>query len=998
MAQNGRTNGGSSRANARGGVSGRNTQSDNKSYKSNNSNNKSGSNGAAKSGRYRAEVKSAPPSREKSRFSVFFRGFFPFILLIAAILVTVSFLVKDFGVVGNFLRDNVLFGLFSSAAYMLPAIFAACAIFMLGAKHVEHSKSKTVCVAILYVTLCALFHVLFSGNDTLKTINPAVHYSNGMIHKGGGAVGGFFGALLSVCFSGVGAGVILVAAVIILVLVIFGRTPKEIWDAAAERQRARREERQRYAEGEGDEYIPERSVAGGFYEEDDEYYGSDDVYTAPKSDGKGAKNNKNIKRKMTVSAEPEIYGAVKEEAAADGTERAASKRKALDLTAADDDFPDENADGLDGSAAGYDDRDNAPFDESDSHNSDNSDNSDKFDDSYNSYNGDGRRTIEADYEMYSADSADSAEDESLFEDPEDEELVKRLSRYYLENEPLEVKERVVSGLSSKSPAEIRAAKKAAEPSDNEKKAPAPSYFFPDISLLTEDKGKHDTDCTNELRTKEAKLIETLEKFNVHTDSAGLPSKGPTITRYELRPAPGTRVRAIVNLVDDIALSLATSGIRIEAPIPGKSAVGIEVPNDVRETVRLRSLIDTEEFRSAKSRLNVALGEDVAGEPVYFDIAKMPHLLIAGATGMGKSVCINCLLISLLYKSTPDEVRLILIDPKKVEFSMYGDLPHLLVPVVSDPKKAAGALSWAVSEMERRFALIDGAGVRNIFGYNDIASNDPTMERLSQIVIIIDELADLMMTAPDSVEDSVCRLAQKARAAGMHLVIGTQRPSVDVITGTIKSNIPSRIAFTVASQIDSRTIIDTAGAEKLIGRGDMLFNPVGATKPIRVQGAFVEDGEVERVVEFIKEKNSENENGYSDDVMTQIESEAAKCVSKKRSGSSYSEESGPALSYGDEDPMFYRALELAVETGKISTSLIQRKCSLGFGRAAKLIDKMENLGYVSAPDGQKPRQVRLTREQLDEILASKNLAQKSEGVTDGGDGGDGEDDEGDDAPF
>jgi len=490
----------------------------------------------------------------------------------------------------------------------------------------------------------------------------------------------------------------------------------------------------------------------------------------------------------------------------------------------------------------------------------------------------------------------------------------------------------------------------------------PQYQFPPITLLKKDLSDKSEDVAEELESNAAKLVGILRSFNVKTKIVNV-SRGPTITRYELQPEAGTRVRSIANLVDDIALGLAADGVRIEAPIPGKSAIGIEVPNRSVSTVYIRDLIDSESFRGAKSRLTTCLGMDVAGAPIYLDAAKMPHLLICGATGMGKSVCINSLIVSMLYKATPDEVKLILIDPKKVELNIYSGIPHLLVPVVSDPKKAAGSLHWAVTEMERRFALIEDVGMRDIKGYNEITKNDPDREYLPQIVIIIDELADLMMTAPDDVEESICRLAQKARAAGMHLIIGTQRPSVDVITGLIKANIPSRIAFRVSSQMDSRVVLDTAGAEKLIGRGDMLYSPVGAPKPQRVQGAFVSEDEISGIISFIK-KNAGHA-AYSDDVMESIEKEAAMCGQKK----------GKAAVDGDDfdgdgtpdDPMLKNAVELAVETGKISTSLIQRRLSLGYGRAAKLIDRMEQMGYVSAPEGQKPRRVLITKEQYMELV-------------------------------
>ncbi len=492
--------------------------------------------------------------------------------------------------------------------------------------------------------------------------------------------------------------------------------------------------------------------------------------------------------------------------------------------------------------------------------------------------------------------------------------------------------------------------------------PKPQYQFPPVSLLKKDLSVKSEDVAGELETNASKLVDILRSFNVKTKIVNV-SRGPTITRYELQPEAGTRVRSVANLVDDIALGLAADGVRIEAPIPGKSAIGIEVPNQSVSTVYIRELIDSESFRSAKSKLTTCLGMDVAGAPIYLDAAKMPHLLICGATGMGKSVCINSLIVSMLYKATPDEVKLILVDPKKVELNIYSGIPHLLVPVVSDPKKAAGALHWSVTEMERRFALIEDVGMRDIKGYNEITKNDPDREYLPQIVIIIDELADLMMTAPDDVEESICRLAQKARAAGMHLIIGTQRPSVDVITGLIKANIPSRIAFRVSSQMDSRVVLDASGAEKLIGRGDMLYSPVGAPKPQRVQGAFVSEEEIDGIISFIK-KNAGHA-AYADDVMESIEKEAAMCGQKKGKpaieGEDFDGDGSP------DDPMLKNAVELAVETGKISTSLIQRRLSLGYGRAAKLIDRMEQLGYVSAPEGQKPRSVLITKEQYMELV-------------------------------
>jgi len=488
-----------------------------------------------------------------------------------------------------------------------------------------------------------------------------------------------------------------------------------------------------------------------------------------------------------------------------------------------------------------------------------------------------------------------------------------------------------------------------EPAEPEK----PEYRFPPISMLQAPAAGSEKSMTEQENTAR-KLVETLASFGVKTTICGI-AKGPAVTRYELQPQRGVRVRSIVNLTDDIALSLAAGGIRIEAPIPGKEAVGIEVPNKARETVYVRELIQREEFADHKSRLHCCLGKDVAGKPIYCDLSKMPHILIAGATGMGKSVCLNSLIVSILYHATPEEVQMILIDPKKVEMGVYNRIPHLIVPVVSDTKKAAGALNWAVLEMEKRFIEMEEVGVRDIKSYNEITRGDPEKKQMSQIVIIIDELADLMMTARDEVETSICRLAQKARAAGMHLVIGTQRPSVDVITGLIKANVPSRIACTVASQVDSRTIIDIQGAEKLLGLGDMLYAPVGSPKPQRVQGCFVSEKEIEAVCDFIR---AQREAVYDETVSNLIEREAQRCGEKKKGGSFFGEEGDPTSVglFADKDPLLEKAIDIAIAEKKVSTSLLQRKLSVGYARAAKLIDFMAEMKVVGEYAGSKPREV------------------------------------------
>ncbi len=514
---------------------------------------------------------------------------------------------------------------------------------------------------------------------------------------------------------------------------------------------------------------------------------------------------------------------------------------------------------------------------------------------------------------------------------------------------------------------------AEEAPKEEKPKPKP-YREPPISLLAVPEKPKAENMTAEMQQKAQRLVDTLSSFRVYTKITSV-SVGPTITRYELQPEAGTSVRAIANRVDDIALSLAATGVRIEAPIPGKAAVGIEVPNETAATVYLRELIQSKQFtceENKKRKLMAALGVDVAGVPVFCDISKMPHMLVAGATGMGKSVCINSLLISLLYRTSPEDLRLILVDPKRVELGTYNGIPHLLVPVVTEPQKAAGALSWAVNEMERRFGLIEEVGARNIGDYNGTVNGVPGYEKLPYIVIIIDELADLMLVARDTVENSINRLAAKARAAGIHLVIGTQRPSVDVITGLIKANIPSRIAFTVASQVDSRTIIDVGGAERLNGRGDMLYAPVGMMKPMRVQGSFVSTEEVERVTAFVRSHAGENE--YSEEIMADIEREAQRCSasSKSSAGDDMDGDDG-----GELDPKFRQAVELAVNNNKVATSLLQRNLSIGYGRAAKIIDQMERLGYVGPPDGTKPREVLITVQQFRELVVNDRLGVKTD---------------------
>ena len=509
--------------------------------------------------------------------------------------------------------------------------------------------------------------------------------------------------------------------------------------------------------------------------------------------------------------------------------------------------------------------------------------------------------------------------------------------------------------------------------DESQKAPAPVYDYPPIDLLTQGKHASVAGAETELRESSACLLDTLDSFNIEAQIIGI-VRGPSVTRFELTIPRGIKISRITALADDIALSLGAANVRI-APIPDKVAVGIEVPNKTVNTVFIRECIGSPAFANAKSRLSFAVGKDITGKPVIGDIAKMPHMLIAGTTGSGKSVCINSMLISLLYKSTPEEVRLIMVDPKMVELGNYNGIPHLLIPVVTDPKKAAGALNWAVGEMERRYKLFADHQVRNLVGYNDLMRSEKAKAEqtedghpeqyqvLPQIVIVIDELADLMMVAAKEVENSICRIAQKARAAGMHLVVATQRPSADVITGIMKANIPSRIAFAVASQIESRIILDTTGAEKLIGKGDMLYAPLGEGKPTRVQGCFISNEEIEAVIARIKETSTAE---YSEEILEHIEQQAEQ-VGNNKGGGSGTNDPGD-----DEDELIEEAIEVIRDCRQASTSMLQRRLKLGYSRAARIIDQIEDRGIIGPSEGSKPRQILISREDWQEMKLRRTM--------------------------
>ena len=492
---------------------------------------------------------------------------------------------------------------------------------------------------------------------------------------------------------------------------------------------------------------------------------------------------------------------------------------------------------------------------------------------------------------------------------------------------------------------------ATAPAEEPEAAESYQYQYPGIDLFEKAPEESDPNAQDELKANAQKLVDTLESFGVRTRVLDI-SRGPSVTRYEVQPMAGVKISRITSLADDIALNLAVADVRMEAPIPGKPAVGIEVPNHKKTPVYIRSVFESQAFLRMTSPLGIALGKDIAGVAQVADLCKMPHLLIAGSTGSGKSVCVNSIIMSLLFRSSPEDVKLILIDPKVVELAEYNGIPHLLMPVITEPKKAAGALSSAVQEMERRYHLFAENNVRDIKSFNKLAATDPMLEKMPYIAIIIDELADLMMVVGKDVEDSICRIAQKARAAGMHLIVATQRPSVDVITGLIKANIPSRIAFAVSSQVDSRTILDGAGAEKLLGMGDMLFMPVGAPKPIRIQGTFVRDEEISRVLDFIKQSATVQ---YDEAMIEAMEKHAIQDGKKGASSADADEETGS-------DPMLKQAVEVVIDAGQASTSLLQRRCKLGYARAARIMDEMEQKGIIGPYEGAKPRAVLISRQQ------------------------------------
>ena len=871
------------------------------------------------------------------------------------------------GIVG-FWICQIMFGAFGPAAYLIPLILACFVIFWKNYNRRDFVAINAIIAVFTAVVLSALVHIFahMGGGANAFSSSFMELFREGARSEGGGFLGGYLAFALNAILNVGGAIFVLIAVLIPMIMFLVGTTPVavasfiagKIKKAMAEGAEIRKEKREEAAQEAKERREEERAERAVIREEERAQRAADReaAREARAAEREAAKLAKAEEAQRARDEAPALVGvpvvkneneAVVEDEPCEPEVKTEEKEpeEKLKISA----FSTEDIRKTEGFKNRGPVRERPEIEDEDERGADAVFSQNNEDDgetvTFTAIDDNGRRA-----------RGYSAVDDLVNERFDEED-------YQVDEETGEVFTPVVQDNGFKSAAEYRAAQEEKdEYFIGEKPAPAPipEYVFPPIDLL-EDGPSHYSTSQDEIDKNIGLLRGVLQDFKINIKDIEC-SCGPTITRYEVKPEAGVRVRQIANLVDDISYGLAKSGIRIEAPIPGKAAVGIEVPNDKSVPVKLRTLVETPEFINHKSKLAACLGADVSGKPVIFDIEKMPHLLVAGTTGSGKSVCINSILMSILYHAKPEEVKLLLIDPKKVEFKVYRDIPHLCCRIISDPKKAAGALNSAVNEMEKRFELIEEVGVRNITGYNELTKNDPDKPYMPRLVIIIDEFADLMMTAREEVETAVVRIAQKARAAGIHLIIGTQRPSVDVITGLIKANIPSRIAFTVMSGVDSRTILDTVGAEKLCGRGDMLYAPVGAQKPQRVQGAFVSDEEVEEVVNYVKERNAPVR--YDQEFETSIDNEAAKCGNAPQPTADNLAVGNSSGS--DEDSKFWDAVELAIDAGKISTSLLQRRLEVGYGRAAKIIDRMEEMGFVSAPDGNKPRKILVTKDELDAL--------------------------------
>ena len=823
------------------------------------------------------------------------------ILLTAlGVLMLLSFYIDNsIGFFGRMLRD-VLTGLFGLPSYLIPPALMLLGLLIFMKHEDPNINSRIKYTIILFILLSAIFHVGYyrpedySNMRLLRSVAEFYNSGSSVPVQGGGVVGGLVSMPFLLVFQVLGTIIILTALSLIDIILL---TNISIANFIKNTNLKLSLKRQKKAEA---RELSRQMLAA-----------------EASAETAGTAEKERVSLKSLNTAQPKLYDFKIEKNAA---ERSNAEKSAAEKSSSGKNIAEKNAK-------------SAPVKQ--------------------------EPEIKSVYEK--ADESDSFN----FDDdiPEPLELVIQDMKKKQPKKPENTSARQNEGTASKLSEDAKTGQAktggAAAPMPNiphaEVTADAVQYKYPSYDLLNEDTDSgNSNNYRNQVIEGAKKLEETLASFGVSAKVINV-SRGPSVTRYELQPSAGVKVSRIVNLSDDICLNLAASGVRMEAPIPGKAAIGIEVPNKDVTMVLAREVIESDEFSKHPSKLAFAIGKDISGEIIIGDIGKMPHLLIAGATGSGKSVCINSLIVSLLYKSSPDEVKLLMIDPKVVELAPYNGIPHLLIPVVTEPKKAAGALNWAVQEMVNRYKLFADKSVRDIKGYNEYIRNNGGEGILPQIVIIIDELADLMMVAPNDVEDAICRLAQMARAAGMHLVIATQRPSVDVITGVIKANIPSRISFAVSSQIDSRTILDMGGAEKLLGRGDMLYHPVGKPKPVRIQGAFITDPEVERVIDFTKAQGSA---AYDENIIEEINSEELPA------------EEGP----GDCDELLPKAIELVVEAGQASVSLIQRKFKVGYARAARIVDQMEARGIVGGFEGSKPRQILISRQQWLEM----QMAEKDKG--------------------
>ena len=892
-------------------------------------------------------------------------GFQTEIILLIILAASIILIFSNLGMGGTVgaTISAAFFGVMGILAYLFPLLIFGCAVFLVSNRRNPLAYKKVLAVLVFGIFLCGLIQLLTEGYMPSMTL--ADYYSvSSVYHTGGGVIGG------AICISttsafGVAGGYVIIVLVLLISLILvtqksfFGFVFR-VWDAVCA---LARDGRDMYMEGQ-----PERDLRKELRVQE----------RRQRREERQAQRIRELEEALAEDAEDEnaVAKAEKENAGeTEASKKSASKKKRTGFLEGTKLAPCENKTEDMGTPV--------PLQEADFeiHRAEPVYEEPVYEE-----------LVYEEPEVHEEQQGVEPEEEMPYEEPQAHYVTEQHSDYgapqeiYPEAEPDYDPQPVQSETVYKSDATVDASesqptvaaeKVPSQPAKNPKSSPKEiengiqniqkeiiqknevvkkEYHYPPLKLLKRGDGKSQGDSDEHLRKTAKKLQDTLHNFGVNVTVTNV-SCGPTVTRYELQPEMGVKVSKIVNLADDIKLNLATPDIRIEAPIPGKAAVGIEVPNKENHAVMLRELLQSQEFQTAKSKLAFAVGKDIAGKPVVTDIAKMPHLLIAGATGSGKSVCINTLIVSILYKAKPEEVKLIMIDPKVVELSVYNGIPHLLIPVVTDPKKAAGALNWAVTEMMGRYNTFAEFGVRNLQEYNRkvddmrIPEGEERPERMPQIVIVVDELADLMMVAPGEVEDAICRLAQLARAAGIHLIIATQRPSVNVITGLIKANMPSRIAFSVSSGVDSRTILDMNGAEKLLGKGDMLFYPQGYQKPARLQGAFVSDEEVSAIVDFLADKNPGTQ--YNAQIEQQV--------------NTVSLSAGGASSGDDRDVYFVDAGKFIIEKEKASIGMLQRMFKIGFNRAARIMDQLCDAGVVGPEEGTKPRKVLMSQEQFENYL-------------------------------